>query len=176
MVEWLPEKCIAAGSSKHPSDGNTSDMDHFLGLHYIISSLKPFLNTIYHILLREALFYSWTGSSKYMHIFMIHGPYYSIVGKGRAITEIYMYEWTQVMVLCPTEGYTFYPFRVIPCMRYSEREREGREEGKREWRYVTFTTKEEMESGSSRAVEERTSFNRKQKSVILGKVLCEDTP
>lgn len=58
-----------------------------------------------------------------------------------------------------------------------EREKEGKKERAREWRYViTLTTKEEMESGSSRAVEERTSVNRKQKRVILGNVLCEDTP
>lgn len=37
---------------------------------------------------------------------------------------------------------------------------------------VTLTTNEETESGSSRAVDERTSFNRKQKRVILGKLLC----
>ena len=38
----------------------------------------------------------------------------------------------------------------------------------------TLTTKEEIESGSSRAVEERTSSSRKQKRVILGKLLCKE--
>lgn len=89
MAILLPEECkdgIAAESSKHPLNGNASNMDHFLGLHYIISSLKLFLNTIHHILLREPLFYGPTGSSKYMYIFIIHGPCTSIVGKERAST------------------------------------------------------------------------------------------
>lgn len=57
---------------------------------------------------------------------------------------------------------------------HSERERgEGGRKGGGV--LITLTTKEEIQSGSSRAVEERTSFNKKQNRVILGKALCENT-
>ena len=59
-----------------------------------------------------------------------------------------------------------------------ERERREREERERECVCVcvcvcepTLTTNEETESGSSRVVEDRTSFSRKQNRDIFGKLL-----
>ena len=58
-------------------------------------------------------------------------------------------------------------------MKRGEREREkgegGRERERREGGVPTLITNDETESGSSRAVEERTSFSKKQNRDILGK-------
>ena len=69
-------------------------------------------------------------------------------------------------------GY-YAPISLITCVYMhlsGERERERESERERECE-PTLTTNEETESGSSRVVDDRTSFSRKQNRDIFGKLL-----